>query len=233
MLHNVFPIEFLSVLTAVCHLFCRFWAKIKSNQFARPSSSQENSMPGRRESLSPSCTRTMEQNTSVRTASFVQRSVPYKGSVNAQISGFFTVSVLWPQQELLLSQDWCVHVCKTNCPFPWWASEEETPQGWSNFHINTEFIVSIALLATFAWIPQRLWGWWGSGTVIFWDICRLETPGWKHMLKMLHVCCNLSLPVMRGLLLEEFLDRFALETWSEFRDGGLGCLRESWFPACI
>lgn len=76
MLHNVFPIEFLSVLTAVCHLFCRFWAKIKSNLFARPSSSQGNSMPGRRESLSPSCTRTMEQSTSVRTTSFVQRSVP-------------------------------------------------------------------------------------------------------------------------------------------------------------
>lgn len=29
-LHNVFPIEFFSVLTAVCHFFCRFWAKIKS-----------------------------------------------------------------------------------------------------------------------------------------------------------------------------------------------------------
>lgn len=38
--------------------------------------------------------------------------------------------------------------------------------------------------------------------------------------------CVLSLPVMRGLLLEEFLDRFAV-------GGGLGCLRESWFVACV
>lgn len=52
---------------------------------------------------------------------------------------------------------------------------------------STEFIVSIALLATFAWIQQHLWGWRGSGTVIFWEICRLEIPGWKYMLKILHV----------------------------------------------
>jgi len=51
----------------LCPLFCRFWARIKSNLFARPSSSQENSMPGGRESLSRSCTHTMGQSILVRT----------------------------------------------------------------------------------------------------------------------------------------------------------------------
>lgn len=49
-----------------CHFSFRFWARIKSSQFVRPSLSLEGNMPGGRGNHLPSCTLIMEQSILVR-----------------------------------------------------------------------------------------------------------------------------------------------------------------------
>lgn len=92
---------------------CRFWAKIRSNPFARRLSSQENSTPGGKGNPSPSCIHTTEQSTWVRINALIDVFTDFFPSVCVLDVKVVVLNV----SRSAHSQSWCVDVCKANCSF--------------------------------------------------------------------------------------------------------------------
>lgn len=113
-------------------------------------------------------------------------------------------------------------MCKANFPFLDCIGRRQ-PWGWevlSNFHTNTEFIVSIASLSISAWKHQELWEWWGGGRDV----------KWRNLVKGA-ACVNIACPerFAHGGGSPSF-DIKKLQSKRGIHRHWMSHLRETWFP---